>query len=91
MWLRNASEIRDGEGRYTIRTNPIIGRLDEFKSVLEISESSASDHGPYLCRVTNPSGQKAEVIIKLQPKGSLFRFRDVTTVRRLISNKQYQY
>lgn len=67
--MRNSTEIRDGEGRYAIRTSPVPKKIDEYESVLTISDLTEYDHGSYLCRVANGLGSKADVIIKLQSKG----------------------
>uniref|UniRef100_A0A915A597 Nephrin n=2 Tax=Parascaris univalens TaxID=6257 RepID=A0A915A597_PARUN len=81
IWMRNSTEIRDGEGRYAIRTSPVPKKIDEYESILTISDLTEYDHGPYLCRVANGLGSKADVIIKLQSKAKPQSPRDV----RLIS------
>ncbi|VDM97717.1 unnamed protein product [Thelazia callipaeda] len=69
VWFRNGSEIiHDSHSRYFIRNSAVSGKIDEFRSVLEIADSVIYDHGPYICRSSNDNGQKAELVIKLQAK-----------------------
>ncbi|MCP9265791.1 Hemicentin-2 [Dirofilaria immitis] len=68
VWLRNGSEIRDGQSRYAVHSSRLNGKIDEFQSILEIADSMIYDHGPYICRSSNGNGQKEELIIKLQAK-----------------------
>ncbi|VDM39904.1 unnamed protein product [Toxocara canis] len=68
IWMRNSTEIRDGDGRYAIRTIAIPKRIDEYESILTISDLNEYDHGAYMCTASNGHGAKADVIIKLQSK-----------------------
>ncbi|EJW79633.1 hypothetical protein WUBG_09458, partial [Wuchereria bancrofti] len=67
-WLRNGSEVRDGQSRYVVRNIRLNDKIDEFQSILEITDSVIYDHGPYICRTSNGNGQKQELVIKLQAK-----------------------
>lgn len=46
----------------------LIGKVDEFESVLEIHDLVESDYGPYTCRAIGDTGVKVEVVINLQQK-----------------------
>lgn len=71
VWLRNGSEIHDGQSRYLVRNIHLSDKIDEFQSILEITDSMIYDHGPYICRASNSNGQKEELVIKLQTKSGL--------------------
>ncbi|VDK74762.1 unnamed protein product, partial [Onchocerca ochengi] len=79
-WLRNGSEIHDGQFRYSIRNSRLDGKIDEFQSILEITDSMIHDHGPYICRASNGNGQKEELVIKLQTKSKPQAPRDLQLI-----------
>lgn len=65
--------MRDGQSRYIVRNIRLSDKIDEFQSILEITDSLIYDHGPYVCQTRNGNGQKEELVIKLQTK-SMFTF-----------------
>ncbi|VDO44062.1 unnamed protein product [Onchocerca flexuosa] len=83
VWLRNGSEIHDGQFRYGIRNSRLDGKIDEFQSILEITDSMIYDHGPYICRASNGNEQKEELVIKLQKKSKPQAPRDLQLISSL--------
>uniref|UniRef100_A0A0R3RUN2 B-cell receptor CD22 n=1 Tax=Elaeophora elaphi TaxID=1147741 RepID=A0A0R3RUN2_9BILA len=83
MWLRNGSEIRDGQSRYAVHNTRLNDKIDEFQSILEITDSMIYDHGPYICRTSNSNGQKEELVIKLQTKSKPQAPRDLQLISSL--------
>ncbi|VBB30942.1 unnamed protein product [Acanthocheilonema viteae] len=83
IWLRNGSEIRDGQSRYVVRNTRLNDKIDEFQSILEISDSMIYDHGPYICRTSNGNRQKEELVIKLQTKSKPQAPRDLQLISSL--------
>uniref|UniRef100_A0A1I8EV84 Immunoglobulin I-set domain-containing protein n=2 Tax=Wuchereria bancrofti TaxID=6293 RepID=A0A1I8EV84_WUCBA len=82
-WLRNGSEVRDGQSRYVVRNIRLNDKIDEFQSILEITDSVIYDHGPYICRTSNGNGQKQELVIKLQAKSKPQAPRDLQLISSL--------
>ncbi|VDK85519.1 unnamed protein product [Litomosoides sigmodontis] len=83
VWFRNGSEIHDGQSRYVIRNIRLNDKIDEFQSILEITDSMIYDHGPYTCRTSNSNGQKEELVIKLQTRSKPQAPRDVQLISSL--------
>ncbi|VIO87308.1 Uncharacterized protein BM_BM17942 [Brugia malayi] len=82
-WIRNGSEVRDGQSRYVVRNIRLNDKIDEFQSILEITDSVIYDHGPYICRTSNGNGQKQELVIKLQAKSKPQAPRDLQLISSL--------
>ncbi|KAK6033402.1 immunoglobulin domain protein, partial [Ostertagia ostertagi] len=66
IWVYNSLPIEEN-GRYSFQVIQHYNR-DEYEHVLQISDTTESDYGPYMCRVANGM-DKAEVIIKLTRTG----------------------
>uniref|UniRef100_A0A0N5AV26 Hemicentin-2 n=1 Tax=Syphacia muris TaxID=451379 RepID=A0A0N5AV26_9BILA len=67
-WSRGDENLFSGTSRYAIHTTAVVGKVDEFESVLEISDLNEGDYGPYICRAYGDTGAEAEVVINLQSK-----------------------
>ncbi|XGW32938.1 hypothetical protein V3C99_017447 [Haemonchus contortus] len=65
-WVYNSIPIEEN-GRYSFRVIQHYNR-DEYEHILQISDTTDSDYGPYMCRVANGM-DKAEIIIKLTRTG----------------------
>ncbi|CAG9534403.1 unnamed protein product [Cercopithifilaria johnstoni] len=83
VWLRNGSEVHDGQSRYVVRNIRLNNKIDEFQSILEITDSMIYDHGPYICQTSNGNGQKEELVIKLQTKSKPQAPRDLQLISSL--------
>uniref|UniRef100_A0A915E6B4 Ig-like domain-containing protein n=1 Tax=Ditylenchus dipsaci TaxID=166011 RepID=A0A915E6B4_9BILA len=56
-WTRNGEEITSKfEPHYSIRDSRLYDRLDEYESVLELSDVSEADFGSYYCQARNGNG-----------------------------------